>query len=236
MNRATEVTEELESMGSILAVLSRAMPYSVPAGYFDQWFNFAHPDVNLIPGDFSATTNDIGFAQPGVAGDKVMPYNVPDGYFEGFASNIIAAAKAGSIYQPDNLNRQMPNSVPAGYFDSLPGKMLQAAKYASSVKKKTTIIPLGRDSFRQVRWAAAAVLLVCIGLGGYVSFFSGNGHQNGTETMLASVPNEEIQDYLQHTYILDVNRIVNNNDINKIQVDNSDIVQYLNETGWDVVD
>ena len=54
--------------------------------------------------------------------------------------------------------------------------------------------------------------------------------------MLASVPNEEIQDYLQHTYILDVNRIINNNDINKIQVDNTDIVQYLNETGWDVVD
>lgn len=236
MNRANEVTEELESMGSILAVLSRAMPYSVPAGYFDQWFNFAHPDINLVPQDFSSITNDPRINHPGVKGDKLMPYIVPDGYFAGFAGNVIAAAKVGSADRLDNLNRQMPNSVPAGYFDSLPGKILQAAKYASPVKKKATTIPLGRNSFRQVRWAAAAVLLVCIGLGGYVSFFSGNGRQNGTETMLASVPTEEIQDYLQHAYILDVNRIVNNNDINKIQVDNTDIIQYLNETGWDVVD
>ena len=236
MNRANEVTEELESMGSILAVLSRAMPYAVPAGYFDQWFNFGHPDINLVPRDFSSITDDVCFTHPAITGDKVVPYNVPDGYFEGFADNVMAAAKAAGVFHLDDLNRQMPNSVPAGYFDSLPAQMLQSAKNAGPAKKKATTIPLGRGSFRQVRWAAAAVLLVCIGLGGYVSFFSGGGRQNGTERMLASVPNEEIQDYLQHTYILDVNRIINNNDINKIQVDNTDIVQYLNETGWDVVD
>ncbi len=234
MNRVNEVTEELERIGSILAVLSRAMPYSVPTGYFDQPLTFNHPDINFAPQDFSFITNDPVFNHPGISEQKGMPYGVPAGYFEGLAGNIIAAVKADPAGQLDNLSRKMPNSIPAGYFEALPARVLQAAKTASPVRKKTTVIPLGRDAFRQVRWAAAAILLVCIGLGSYVSFFSGG--QSGTESMLATVPNEEIQDYLQHSYILDVNRIVNNNEVNKIQVDNTDIIQYLNETGWDVVD
>ena len=232
MKRANEVTDELESMGSILAVLSRAMPYSVPAGYFDKCFDFAHKDlINSVTPD----TNDPTFTHSGLAGDRSIPFAIPSGYFEGLASNVMAAVNAGAGNELNDLSRKMPGSVPTGYFDALPAQVLQAAKIAHPAKKKTTTIPLVRNTFRQVRWAAAAVLLICIGFGGYVSFFSG-GNQNGTESMLANVPSEEIQDYLQHSYILDVNRIVNNNEINKIQVDNTDIIQYLNETGWDVVD
>jgi hypothetical protein len=232
MNRANEVTEELEGMGSILAVLSRAMPYSVPAGYFEEYLEFADNDLLKF---LKQDAIDPKFNHPGLTGAKSMPYTLPDGYFEELANNVVAAAKADNNELLGNLSKSMPNSLPAGYFDALPARMLQAAKIASPVKRRATTIPLGGNTFRQLRWAAAAILVVCIGLGSYVSFFSGSG-QSGTESMLASVPKEEIQDYLQHSYILDVNRIINNDEINKIQVDNSDIVQYLNETGWDVVD
>ncbi len=217
MNSANEITEELKDMGSMLAGLSRAMPYSVPVGYFDECDERA------------------ALARKTPVWNKTMPHTVPSGYFEGLAGNVMAAVHSEQSAEPElSYSKAMPYHVPAGYFEALPIQMRHAALRAAPMKKTATIIPL-RNTFKQVRWAAAAVLLVCIGFGGYISFFSG-GPQSGTEVMLASVPNEEIHDYLQHSYLLYVDQVLNNTDINKIQVDSKDIIQYLNETGWDVVD
>ncbi len=233
MKRVNEVTEELESMGSILAGMSHTMPFSLPAGYFEQ------NSVDLA--------GRIFVGQPVAAGDlrdtistlelhsRAMPHAVPEGYFQQLASSALAAAIADPVF---TAPKTLPYGVPAGYFDSLPQQVLNTVRQPlqSGVASKpitTKRIPLP-PAFTQVRWAVAAVLLVCITLGGYISFFSGG--QTGTESELASVTKEELQDYLQHSYVMDVNRIVYTNDINQLEVDTKDIEQYLNETGWDIVD
>ena len=217
MKTANEIIEELNDLGSSLAAMPRVMPYSVPAGYF---------------GNLPGNTLEMAIRSDVPNWSKAASYNVPQGYFAGLTSNILNAVKAEHITATSS--KKMPFSVPAGYFEALPAQMLQAAKKSGAVKKETTRIPLGRPNpFRQIRWAAAAVLLICIGFGGYETFFLQPDYM---ENMLTAVPSNDIQDYLQHNYIYDVNRVVNSEDINKIEVDNKDIIQYLDETGWDMAD
>jgi hypothetical protein len=114
--------------------------------------------------------------------------------------------------------------------------MLAAAKASEPVvaEKKGRVIPFKfkrRTNRSPIRWAAAAVMLICIGLGSYETIF--NGRQPSHEQMLSSISYNDIHDYLQHTYRMDVDRVVSNNDISKLNVDSKDIVEYLNETGWD---
>ena len=217
MNTANAITEELNSLGSSLAGLPRVMPYSVPVGYFES-----------LPGEILNTTNEADLTPNW---SKTHSFSTPDGYFEGLTDNILSAVKAEHIVSVSS--KENPYSVPAGYFETLPAQALHAAKKADTAAKKNKRISLGRNSFGQIRWAAAAVLLICISFGGYFTFFN---PASNTENMLANVPNNEIQDYLQHTYIVDVSRIVNNEEINNIQVENKDIIQYLNETGWDMTE
>lgn len=220
MNSANDITEELKNMGSTLAGIPRVTPYSVPAGYFEN-----------LTGKLLETAAVSDAADPAPGWSKAMPYHIPEEYFDELTNHIITAVKTENIRSVSSTG--MPFDVPAGYFEHMPGKMLHAAKKTHPLPKQTTHIPLGRNTFRQIRWAAAAVLLICIGFGGYMAFFMPSGN---TENILASVPNNEIQDYLQHTYILDVNRIISNEDVNNIQVDNKDIIQYLDETGWDITE
>jgi hypothetical protein len=221
MNTVNDITEELNNLDSPLARLSKVMPYSVPAGYFEN-----------LPGKTLKVAAGLIEADSVPEWPKTMTQSVPQGYFENLADNILSAVKAESIMGISS--KKMPFNVPAGYFEALPAQMLHIAKRAGGMKKETTRIPLVRhNSFRQIRWAAAAVLLICIGFGGYETFYI---QPDNTEKMLASVPNNEIQDYLQHTYVFDVNRVVSNEDINNIEVDNKDIIQYLNETGWDMTE
>jgi hypothetical protein len=211
MNTGHDIQEELKSMGSILAGMSRAMPYVVPDGYFEQF-----------GGSLTCTIKDLAEADINPGWDKAMPYAVPQGYFEALANEItVKAARA-------NLSKGVPLDVPVGYFETFPQQMLQAAK-ASEPK----LIPLKRRSLLlSIKWAAAAILVIGIGLGSYRAFFN-SGDLNSTEHMLSSVPSTEIQDYLQHNYRVDVDRLVANNSVNNMNLDNKDIIQYLNETGWD---
>ena len=214
------ISEELISMGSILAGYSRKMPYSVPEDFFT---GFAY--------NIQGTIKNLNEPEIVPAWGKTLPYTLPDGYFEEFTSHIVSLAIAGDSISV--LPKDSPLNVPDGYFESLPAKILLAAKATDkAIKKEPKIIPLKRRTVRNpIRWAAAAVMLMCIGLGSYETFY--NRQLPNHEKMLASVSNSDIQDYLQHTYRLDVDRIVSNNDIGNLQVDPKDIVEYLNETGWD---
>ena len=219
-------------MGSILADMTRAMPYAVPNGYFstdeterrkagwlagseEQWFGVAHH------GNGDAEGFSLG---------KAMPHSVPEGYFDALAGNIMSAVNAEHL---SVSSKAMPYSVPAGYFEALPGQVLHAARAAEPEHKKAKQIPLKPNRFTQIRWTAAAVLLICIGFGTYQTVFN---QAASPEIMLATVPDNEIQDYLQHTYILDVNRVMDGGAVTNIEVENKDIIQYLNETGWDLTE
>ena len=217
MNIENGISEELNSMESFLGVLSRAMPYSVPNGYFE---NFAE--------QVDETIKKIDEAELAPGWDKAMPYSVPAKYVEELAEHIPATARISG------LTKEIALTAPVGYFDALPAQMLHAAKNAGAGKKKAVLIPLSRPGiYRQLRWAAAAVMLLSIGVGAYMTFFT---IPASPERILASVAGNDIQDYIEHTYRLDVKRIVNGNDINNIPVDNCDIIQYLDETGWDIAD
>jgi len=222
MKKINDISEELRSIGSSLADMPRVNPYSVPGGFFE---NFAGATQIIIK-----ELNEVDQQQ---AWGKALPYTVPANYFETLADEITVVAIAGHIvsFLPDYV----PFKTPAGYFESLPGQMLAAAKAADTVKKETKIIPLRRTHYlRPVKWAAAAILILGIGLGSYNILLREEVTQ--PEQMLASVSGNEIQDYLQHTYRLDIDRVVSNNDISNIAVDNKDIIQYLNETGWDATE
>ena len=215
MNTEYGITEELKSMGSVLADLPRTMPYAVPDGYFN---NF-HGSVQHI-------ISDLDKADIVPVWGKTLPYSVPEGYFEALAQNILMASALSG------LPKDAPYSIPAGYFQSLPAQMLQAAKAAARVKE-TRGIPLKRRTiWRQARLAAAAILILAIGIGSYNVFYD-TQEVSSTDKILASVPNNEIQDYLQPIYRMDMDRVASNNSVNNLDLDNKDIIQYLNETGWD---
>jgi hypothetical protein len=222
MKNVNDISEELRSMGSSLADLSRNMPYSVPQGFFD---NFEDTLQNTIK---ELNTPDI---MP--AWSKTQPFSVPVGYFEELTDNIVSAVTAEEL--ASFLPKDAPFKVPAGYFETLPAHMLRMARAADPAVKETKIIPLKRRNFiKPLRWAAAAILLIGIGFGSYETLFK--QQTTSTDKILASVPSDEIHDYLQHTYRLDIDRIVGNNDINNLQIENKDIIQYLNENGWDIVE
>lgn len=212
MNKGNDIYEELKDMGSPLATLPRTMPYQVPAGYFD-----------TLPGASAAQLNTVAATEYMPEMGKEMPYGVPDNYFVQLTGDIVAAATK------ESMRKETPYGVPAGYFEQLPEQVLAAAmKEESVVPKKRLVIPL------PWRRAVAAVVVMGIGFAGYSVIFKQQA--TTTDTILATVPNNEIQDYLQVAYRLDAGSLASNNDVANIQVENKDIIQYLNENGWDVVD
>ena len=219
MNRENGISEELRNMGSPLAGLPRKMPYHVPAGYFDHL-------SSSLPGSVNDSEMAAGWS-------KTMPFWIPDGYFEKLPDNLIAAITAGD--SSARFVKELPYKTPTRYFEQLPAQVLAAAKTAVKPAKTAKVIPLhGRGIFRRVQWAAAAIFILFMSAGSYITFFS--DRSSNSEKILASVPNNEIDDYLQRTYRLDADRIVGNNEITNLQLDNKEIIQYLNETGWDVIE
>lgn len=215
MNVANDITGELENMGSVLAGMPRGMPYAVPADYFE---GFTAMLQQSIPNSGGATEE---------IWSKQMPYQVPAGYFDtlsGEVMNTIAAENISAAFPA-----QAPFQVPAGYFALLPSQVLQAAKQADSKKRKATIIPLRRPGF--LRWSVAAVLFIMVGFGAYISFW--NTDMPNSDRILSSISGTELHDYVQHTYRLDVDRIVGYKEINNVQFDDKDIINYLDENGWD---
>jgi hypothetical protein len=168
MSAANEITEELKSLDSMLAELPRTMPYSVPAGYFDE-----------LPAAIAAS----------IAASTTETFSVPEGYFEQFPQQMLAAAK-----QAD---------------------------------KKPLLIALAGH----VRWVAAAVLIICIGAGSYMTFL--DQPRASAEGILSSVPASDINDYLQSNYRSGTERATNVATLNNLQLDSKEIERYLNETGWE---
>jgi hypothetical protein len=117
----------------------------------------------------------------------------------------------------------MPFEAPAGYFEKLPGKLLLAVKNAN--RGKTIALPGMQVIFSHIRLAAAAVLLLCIGLGAYTTFFN---QAYRTHTALQKVPASVLQEYIENT-----GHGVEGADLSSLQFKDEDIVIYLNETGWE---
>ena len=211
MNRENEILQELQSMNSILAGMPRTMPYSVPDGYFTSLVATVQEQIH------------IEHAQdPVITWSKANPYITPDGYFDSLTANVLSNV----ITAPVSVAHNDPYEVPAGYFDTLPDRLLAAAKEAQ--KQPARIIPLRRNIWKQVKWAAAAVLIIGLGFGSYeIVQILQPPHK--AEHMLASIPDKDISEYIQQNIDdFDLDMIVSNANIS-----DEDIIQYLKETGVD---
>lgn len=151
-----------------------------------------------------------------------MPFEVPQGYFAAAERTIVAKAmqEEAESSLPVATN---PYAAPKGYFDSLPSRIEERLP---QTKKRGILI-----SFRQVRWAAAAVLLLMIGVGGYSVYRTPGAANTGSWGMLASVADGDIQEYLGPNYLAEAQS--NNTTVERMDVPTADIVDYLDETGWD---
>jgi hypothetical protein len=209
MNNGTAIHEELKELNSSLADVSRVLPYRVPERYF-----------SLFGQQIAALVKDDEAGEQIMRIGKAMPFSIPQGYFETLADNIVANASAETAQ-----TKAVPYELPQDYFNTLPSRVLQAAKGQDSAKTRT--IPASKFVFRHIRLAAAAVLLLCIGLGAYSTLF--NTGYRSTHRLLGSVPQSEIEAYLETTDKNEGEDISARN----LSFDSKDIVVYLNETGWE---
>lgn len=180
---------------------------------------------------------------------RTMPYDLPKGYFESFADGVILM-KAGKkmpfevpqgyfddlaedvLFESNIPGRHAPYTVPEGYFDTLPANILTKARQSDS-KPKT--ISIGISVWRNVRWAAAAVLLLGIGLGVYRNYLYQPAFNVQEE--LAAVAPDAIDEYVQqHIDEFDMESIATATESFEVkpvtnQLSNEEIEKYINEAG-----
>lgn len=222
MESYNDILNELSGMNSPLAGMSREMPYRLPECYFD-W----------LPAQVSALIHTPDITMPDF-GTKKIPFEVPEGYFEQLQTNVLQQV------QHDALTGALPKinvfTAPEGYFDTLPAQVLAQVQAADTpAVKRTRII-----SWQNLRWAAAAVLVLGLGFGS-VKMLWPDTHKDAT---LAKVPATAIQAYVQQNIDEFDSELIENNIASNITlhsqsggmlnaVDKDDIIQYLNENGWE---
>lgn len=148
---------------------------------------------------------------------RTMPYAVPEGYFGKLEIHI---GEQGML----PADKSQLYDVPEGYFELLPDQVLRAV--TRTEKKKNIRFA--------VRWSAAASILLCIGLSGYMYF-----HKPAIEQQLARLNRDGlIEAYVQeHIDEFDSEMIEqafarNMGEITPEKLEEKDIIEYLNENGW----
>jgi hypothetical protein len=188
------------------------MPFPVPDGYFDGL-------AQVITDNIAETNSNWG---------KGNAFEAPEGYFEQLPRQVLAQAL---IEDTENSFSKAPSyEVPSGYFEALPRQILEKAngKAHRSISIKW---------WHAARWAAAAILVLGISMGSYKML---KPPPVNTSKALASLPAETIHDYVvQNLDDFDTELIMNSFASDKMikgaaQLDNQEIIQYLNEEGWEV--
>ena len=231
MDAVNDIVKELQELGSPLANMPRVTPFVVPEGYFSS-FSVTH------------ITQD---KDPVLHLPKTMPFEVPQGYFDQLTQTIVARAE-----QPVFGKMQdHPFEAPAGYFDNFAGNMLAAAKAADAgamqqeapaVQKETKVIDL-RPQWKNLRWAAAAIAVIGIGISSYLAYnnTSGSAGKGSAAHQLALLDKSIIDSYVQQNIddfdaeMLTEHNIAFNESAEKSihTLNKKDIIQYLdNDAGW----
>ena len=140
---------------------------------------------------------------------------------------ILAEAKA--IDTTQTFPQQVPYNIPAGYFNVLPEELLRKAKAGEhrSIELKW---------WQASKWAAAAIFVLGIALGSYRIL---NPKPADTNKALAALPLDSIHAYIvQNVDDFETELILNNLSTDKTiktgHLNEQEIIQYLNEEGWEV--
>lgn len=229
MQPGKEILDELKGLSGYLASLNRVVPFATPEGYFD-----ALPAA--MTEGAAAAHSDADIALPVIA--RQMPYQVPAGYFDMLPNGVLNSIKDDT--EVDFLPKANIFAAPAGYFDKLPERMLAAAKQDERPATKT--IPLGNTLWKNLRWAAAAILIAGLGFGGYKMMQPDTSVKPtaSVEQRLAKVPDATLNKYIQQniddfdgdmiaSYVADNGSKA----ITADQLTDQEIINYLDETGWE---
>lgn len=149
-----------------------------------------------------------------------MPYSVPERYFAEFAANMNSLVSEGEKIVIGGLpKKELPYTMPAGYFEQLPNRITEKV---AGTKRKGVLI-----SFTQLRWAAAAMVIIAVGL----SLVDLNTTTNNSG-LLASVADKEISEYIAYSYLPVTDKVSNDIYLDKLELDANEIISYLDATGW----
>lgn len=213
MKEQNDILNELRSLGSPLADMSRAMPFEVPEGYFNSFEMQLIAELSLENGSGLLSLS------------KETPLPVPEGYFEELPGKILAMVQE----QPQlELPKIMPFDVPNGYFEQLPEQILKAAK---DEPKKGRVIPFTTRIQKGVKWAAAAMLIAALGIGSYRMLTPA---ELTPSEELAKLPADVISDYVSQNideFDMEVlESTINNSELQSLT--DEEIDKYLEETDW----
>ena len=177
--------------------------------------------------DVNSELNEMGSQLPRSVSGKVGA--VPDTYFEQLSNRCLDEIKNSGeedypIWQAAD---KQTFKLPEGYFEQLPQITLEAVKDANKEHKTVvTAFPI------KVQWAAAAMLALVISLGGYWMFTA--PVQPNPEVILATVPLNDLSDYVANTYGEDaLDRWGNAPAAVPLQLTTEEIQAYVDERGWD---
>lgn len=172
------------------------------------------PNDNDISAELSAMNSPLA------AIGRSMPFTAPSGYFDSFATQL----KQQVV--PDNS--VVPFDVPENYFNNLPAEILSTIK-----QEERTSIPARKSFWQPMRWAAAAVLIIAIGLGTYRTIIP---QSLNIQQELSEIPEATITNYIQeHIDEFDTEIIASNStDLQPelANLNNTEIENYLESAGW----
>jgi hypothetical protein len=221
------IQDELRAWNSPLAAAARDMPFSLPENYFE-----------------SLPTGLLTVAQSAMPHISCSPvFAIPDNYFQSFPEKMLAIAqKENAAEQAEqHLPKGMPFAVPSGYFDQLHGRI--AATAHNQYPSKTHVLPRGRFlTWKSMRLAVAAVLILGFGFSMYYYMQAGKimGAAN-TTAEIQQISEGLISDYIQFniddfdTDMIENHLLANASlpaELSMDKLDDNDIIQYLDETGW----
>ncbi len=195
-----------ETMKEIIKIaeIPRANVFKVPEGYFDtlpvsiqQRIEFGEePVVNFgkkqnfgVPDNYfdalsSRIMNRISTLEKQEIRlenlPKVNVFRVPEGYFENAGENIRTTVRIESI------ERKNIFEVPANYFEELPARIL------NKTHEEVKVIKVNWWQRGRTMWAAAASIVLLIGLGFAVPQFN----QSDSESAMEALSKDEIKSYL----------------------------------------
>lgn len=228
MQVKNEIVQELLDLGSPLAGFPRVTPFLAPAHGFEANARY------LVDGTLAA----FGEQDPALSFSKKMPFEVPAAYFSQLPDAVLDTV----LGDTGLLSKKPSFEVPEQYFEQFAGTLLDKIKAEEqpAEKPKTKVIPL--LTRKSVRWAAAAAVVIAIGLGAYPLLNRDTTTTAASaEHSLANVSPRAISDYMQNNLddfdremmIENAAALALSDQSDQVPgVDRKDIVDYLDENGW----
>lgn len=185
MEKSNEILNELASVSPTLATIDKRNVFRIPEGYFEH-----------LPQKISTYVflNEYPKAQVG---------DVPNNYFDELSNNIILKIKnadTAAVSAEDETKSMSPLlhslkdkqvfNVPEGYFHTLNEQVF------TKIKPKSAKVVSLYSGKKWLRYAAAAMIAILVGIGA-LQLFNSKNSQNKISTQLAKNYSENMLVYMQ---------------------------------------